>query len=129
MVEMSASRPPREEMSGQSVTRVKAEMIEASSDGEGGVVLEGTAFRRTVPGKIIGSWGMMLRFERTVEREMVLVEMESMVIVPERRSSRRKRVRINEDFPLMGMLVDLLYICEKGGGNSWDIGIERPRKI
>ena len=63
--------------------------------------IEGIAFKRTEPGKITGSWGIMLRRERRIERGNVVAERESMVIEPSRRSRRRKRASRRDDLPLM----------------------------
>jgi len=97
---LSASKPPREAITGYKATVFRASIIASSEVVEEGVGDEGIAFKRTEPGKMTGSCGMIFRCERRVERGIVLVERESIMISPESRSRRRKSARRSEDLPL-----------------------------
>lgn len=69
----------------------------ASSD----AVEVGSAFKRTEPARIKGSWGIAMIRERIVSRGIRERSMESIVMVPESRSKIRRRTERRDDLPLI----------------------------
>ena len=92
---MSASSPPREERMSQSPTLVSEVMIASSEVSEAG-----SAFKRTDPASMKGSWGIVTIRERMISRGMTCRSKLSILIVPESMSMIRRRTERSELLPL-----------------------------
>lgn len=68
------------------------------------VIPVGSAFRRTEPGRMKGSCGMVIILDRIISRGIVLRSRSSILIVPEELSRMRRRTERRELFPLQKSL-------------------------